>query len=231
MALREFTAKSPVKKYNNYFANNIRESPVNNIRESPVNNMSESPVNNMSESSVNISENPMNNMSESPVNNMSESSVNISENPIIVQPLQELRWTTEICDCNYDYCISCEICMCHWCHLSRQYNMLKYKIPEVNIQFCCCICLTDMCVCPCLGTIVTNLKIRGILQQKYGINSLMFIDDILFSIFFPCCTNYQHYREMTIQNENPGVYCTREVRRPFCDACCTCLSVISCLLK
>jgi Cys-rich protein (TIGR01571 family) len=129
----------------------------------------------------------------------------------IHQPMSN-QWTFGIFNCLDNLCISCEICMCHWCHISRQYNMIKYNKPEINYKFCCFIFLLDLLVFPCIGTFFSNIKIRSILQQKYEIENTNFYSDIIYSALLPLCTVCQHYKQMTTKNNCPGSLCLAQSR-------------------
>jgi Cys-rich protein (TIGR01571 family) len=117
------------------------------------------------------------------------------------------KWKTGICDFSDDCANSAEIFLCHWCHLSRQFNMISHNKPEINYSYCCVVCIADIFIFPGLGTLTSNLKIRGILQQKYNIDNLNFFDDIVYAILLPPCVVCQHYREMTLHNQCPGNMC------------------------
>ena len=113
------------------------------------------------------------------------------------------NWSTDLCDCYKDRNGTCEICFCHICQLSRQYNFIKHNKPEINIEMCAFILFLDI-LFPLLGTMLTTLKIRNSLQKRYNLDSSDFVGDISTVIFCLPCLMCQNYREMCVRNEWPN---------------------------
>jgi len=120
-------------------------------------------------------------------------------------------WTTGLFDCHKDVSGTLEICFCHMCQLSRQYSMIKYKSPEINVEMCAFILFMDLLFLP-LGTMLTTMKIHNILQDKYNFDKTDFARDISSIIFCTPCVICQNYREMSIRNEWTGGFI---VSRPY----------------
>lgn len=122
----------------------------------------------------------------------------IQKTPVIKQNNVSL-WQTDIFGFVDDFDGSLEICLCHVCSISKQYNMLKYKKNEINYALC-----ISLVLFPQLIYIPTIIKIRGIIQKKYNIDDTNLLIDLLYVTILPMCTVCQHYREMSIQNEWTG---------------------------
>ncbi|CAD2218180.1 ama1 protein [Angomonas deanei] len=81
-------------------------------------------------------------------------------------------WHYSMCHCCQD-CSSClEAWCCRSCQISRQYNMIRKGMPEMD-----CLCCVGMCLCSfclgclpmCIGTCMTRQRIR----ERYGIGGVL----------------------------------------------------------
>lgn len=120
-------------------------------------------------------------------------------------------WSTGLFDCHNDISGSLEICCCNMCQLSRQYSMLKYKNPEINVEMCIFILFLNSLFLP-YGSLLTTFKIRNLLQEKYNFDRNDFGKDIISAILCLPCMMCQNYREMSIRNEWTGGFI---VSRPY----------------
>jgi Cys-rich protein (TIGR01571 family) len=128
---------------------------------------------------------------------------NIDTEDIHSQNAIQQTWSTGLYDCDKDYNGTFEICFCHMCQLSRQYNVIKHNKSEINIEMCVFILFMDIFFPP-LGTLLTAFKIRNSLQERYNLDRTDFAGDIASIIFCLPCVMCQNYREMSVRNEWPN---------------------------
>ena len=91
---------------------------------------------------------------------------------------------------------------CDPCQSSRQCNAANGVQQEFSLSYC-----LIALVCP----MVTQCQIRTKINTTYSIDEGA-VGAAIRGCCFPCCSNFQTHRELTLRSQYPGGFC---VSKPF----------------